>query len=297
MSQPLVALMPDGKRLHCQYGPIDLVIQARGERAAVSDAYELAEQTFRPILQQLVDELPILRAPLSPDGGDPNSPVDPVGPVAIRMVRAARLVGSGQFVTPMAAVAGAVADHMLAALTRIEGLDQVYVNNGGDIALWLARGQTFRVALCDDPIRASIAGHFSIAANDKIGGIATSGWQGRSLSLGIADAVTVTATCAADADVAATLIANDVDLPGHPGIERAKAADVNPDSDLKDQLVTVGVGVLSAADVDLAISRGKALAESLIDQQIISNAAVSLCGQVRVCGVRPSMLEQADVLC
>ena len=60
-------------------------------------------------------------------------------------------------------------------------------------------------------------------------GIATSGWRGRSFSLGIADAVTVLAATAAEADAAATVIANAVDLPGHPAIDtRAGAASSRP---------------------------------------------------------------------
>ena len=63
-------------------------------------------------------------------------------------------------------------------------------------------------------------------------GIATSGWRGRSFSLGIADAVTVLADRAAAADAAATIIANAVDLPGHPAIVRVPACELAPDSDL-----------------------------------------------------------------
>lgn len=291
MNQPVAVLMPDGKRLHCQYGPIDLVIEARGDAASVQRAYAVATQTFNPILAQLVDELSVLRTPLHLINSDP------VGPVATRMMSAVRRIKTGLYVTPMAGVAGSVADHVLAAIRSVDGLTQVYVNNGGDIALWLGAGQTFRVALCDDPLTANLAGQFCVTPNDDIGGIATSGWHGRSLSLGIADAVTVTAQCAADADVAATLIANAVNLPGHPGIERRLASDIDSDSDLNDQLVTVAVGSLSTADAKQALSNGAALADSLIDQQLISNAALSLGGQAHVCGSRQRLLEQADVLC
>jgi ApbE superfamily uncharacterized protein (UPF0280 family) len=291
MNQPFVTMMPDGKRLHCQYGPIDLIIEARGDAAAVGRAYAAAQHTFNPILQQLVDELPLLRTPLHLIDREPG------GPVARRMMRAVRRVRPNLFVTPMAAVAGSVADHMLAAMTEVGGLTQAYVNNGGDIALWLDAGESFRIAMCDDPINATLAGQLSISPEDQIGGVATSGWRGRSLSLGIADAVTVTARCSADADVAATLIANSVDLPGHPGIERTRANDIDPNSDLNDQLVTVGVGSLSETDVKQALARGESLAASLIDQQLISSAALSLRGQVQVCGAGQELLEQAHVLC
>ena len=76
-------------------------------------------------------------------------------------------------------------------------------------------------------------------------GVATSGWRGRSFSLGIADAVTVFAGTAAVADAAATLIANAVDLPGHPAFARAPARRCDPQSDLGERLVTVDVGPLA----------------------------------------------------
>ena len=44
---------------------------------------------------------------------------------------------SGDFITPMVAVAGSVADYILDAMGG--GLDRAIVNNGGDIALHLKR--------------------------------------------------------------------------------------------------------------------------------------------------------------
>ena len=60
--------------------------------------------------------------------------------------------------------------------------------------------------------------------------------------------VTVLADTAACADVAATLIANAVDLPGHGAITRAPARTLFPDSDLGAIPVTTDVGALSAAE-------------------------------------------------
>ena len=83
-----------------------------------------------------------------------------------------------------------------------------------------------------------------IDADDPARGIATSGRHGRSFSLGIADAVTVLARTASQADAAATIIANAVDLPGHPAIVRCPANELQPDSDLGARLVTRDVGAL-----------------------------------------------------
>ena len=73
-------------------------------------------------------------------------------------------------------------------------------------------------------------------------GVATSGRHGRSFSLGIADAVTVLARTASQADAAATIIANAVDLPGHPAVRRMPANELQPDSDLGARPVTRDVG-------------------------------------------------------
>jgi uncharacterized protein len=115
-------------------------------------------------------------------------------------------------------------------------------------------------------------------------GIATSGWRGRSFSLGIADAVTVLADRAAMADAAATVIANAVDLPGHPGIVRVPARELAPDSDLGELLVTQGVGKLSASEIDAALDAGMAVAESLLSEGLIHSAALHLHGESRIVG-------------
>ena len=135
------------------------------------------------------------------------------------------------FITPMAAVAGAVAEEMLAALTQGRDLAKAYVNDGGDIALHLAPGERFSIGIVAELAAPAIAGRAEIAASDAVRGIATSGQGGRSFSLGIADAVTVLARRAAEADAAATLIANAVDLD-HPAIQRRPASSLDPDSDL-----------------------------------------------------------------
>ena len=122
------------------------------------------------------------------------------------------------FITPMAAVAGAVAEEILGAMVRSAGLARAYVNNGGDIALHLEDGEHFTVGLIDRPDARGLMRTTVIGSGDPSRGVATSGRHGRSFSLGIADAVTVLAPTASQADAAATIIANAVDLPGHPAI-------------------------------------------------------------------------------
>jgi ApbE superfamily uncharacterized protein (UPF0280 family) len=164
---------------------------------------------FTTILDELCEELPLLRSEVT------SSSPAPYGTTARRMDAAVRPYASKCFITRMAAVAGAVADEILAAMLAATDLDRAYVNNGGDIAVYLAAGQSFVIGMVDRPDHPGLFGKARISAGDGIGGIATSGWRGRSFSLGIADAVTVLGASAAAADAAATVIANAVDLPDH----------------------------------------------------------------------------------
>ncbi|MEE4345380.1 MAG: UPF0280 family protein, partial [Paracoccaceae bacterium] len=192
---PQAALLPDG-RLHLHHGPIDLVIMAEeGSEEARRRAYRAARDRFATVLDELVPELPLLRAPLG---------ALPQGQIAQRMHRACGTVAQGDFITPMAAVAGSVADEVLAAMLAAVPLTRAYVNNGGDIALHLAPGAEYSAAIAG--LDGQLAGRITLRAGDGIGGIATSGQGGRSLSLGIASSVTVLARNAATADAAATLI-------------------------------------------------------------------------------------------
>ncbi|MFZ0459770.1 MAG: UPF0280 family protein [Rhodoplanes sp.] len=276
MRQPQIALLADGRRLHLQDGPIDLVIEAFGAEDAVAAAYAAATQRFTGLLDELVAELPVLRSRARGDG------TALTGVVARRMYAAVAPFADECFVTPMAAVAGAVADEILQAMERAAPLARAYVNNGGDIALHLERGKSFTLGLVDRPDQPSLFARAKIAAQDPSRGVATSGWRGRSFSLGIADAVTILAATAAQADAAATIVANAVDLPGHPAVERAPAASIAADDDLGDILVTRAVGALMREEVGEAIERGLARARALHDRGLIHAAAIHLQGETRV---------------
>ncbi len=272
MSGPASAFLPDG-RLHLQHGPIDLVVLAEG--AAKARALDAARGRFATILAELVAELPRLRCARA------DAP-EPRGAVARRMTRAARRHQARVFVTPMAAVAGAVADEVLAAMQAHAPLSRAMVNNGGDIALHLSPGRSARLAIAAQG--AHVPGSVRIDAATPVRGVATSGHGGRSLSLGIADAVTALARSAAEADVAATLIANAVDLPGHPAIARAPADSLRDDSDLGAIPATVRCGWLCASDIDAALGRGVAEAERMLRAGLIEGAALFLRGAARAVG-------------
>jgi ApbE superfamily uncharacterized protein (UPF0280 family) len=275
---PQIALLPDGKRLHLQDGPIDLVIEAKGREADIRAAYEAAAYRFTGLLDELCVELTELRRP-----------ADPVrcmlqGVVARRMHAAVAPFAADHFITPMAAVAGSVAEEILDAMLGAARLNRAYVNNGGDIALHLTDGEQFSVGLMDRTDRQGLMRTMDIEADDPVRGIATSGRHGRSFSLGIADAVTVLARTASQADAAATIIANAVDLPGHPAIVRCPAHELQPDSDLGARLVTRDVGALREGEVDDALRAGASRAQQLFVAGLIEGAALRLLGEMAVVG-------------
>ncbi|WP_375458356.1 UPF0280 family protein [uncultured Enterovirga sp.] len=319
MIPPTARLLPDGRRLHLQHGPIDLVVEAIGRRPspppqgegdrakrggggcprnpvdgppppgfawspspsgggdadlAVREAYRAATARFATILDELCTELPLLKRPV--DG----TACRLQGRVARRMHHAVLPFAVDGFITPMAAVAGAVAEEVLLAMTGAADLARASVNNGGDIALYLAEGEEVRIGLVNRPDRPRLAGTATIRFGDPVRGIATSGWRGRSFSLGIADAVTILARTAAEADAAATIVANAVDLPGHPAVTRVPAREVQADSDLGGLLVTCDVGRLSPADIRSALAAGLAKAEALIARGLIEAAALNVQGQM-----------------
>jgi hypothetical protein len=325
-----------GDRLHLQHGPIDVVLKAWGRAPDVARAYDAAAARFQTVLGELVEELALLRQPLTPPNAPPSrvrettpmlamapaagpivgrlelarsaSPL-PSGPVARRMM-AACLPFADLFVTPMAAVAGAVADELLAAMLSAAPLDRAFVNDGGDIAIHLGPGESMTIGIAGDreagaergweaahsqrakpraPVEARAAlalalnGRLRLRASDGVGGVATSGRHGRSFSLGIADSVTVLARNAAIADAAATLIANAVDIDS-PAIARRPAASLDPDSDLGDLPVTVDVGPLAPAEIGAALDAGRRRAEAYLRAGLIAAAALTLRGRTVIAG-------------
>lgn len=277
--RPGARVLPDGRRLHLQDGPIDLIIEAFGPREIVEAAYRAALDRLTGLLDALCEELPALRRPVTT-----SSPA-PAGPVSGRMAVAVRPYADKIFITPMAAVAGSVADEILAAMVSVAGagLERAYVNNGGDIALHLTPGTRFTTGLVDRPDHPSIFGTAEITAADPVRGIATSGAGGRSFSLGIADAVTILACDAASADAAATIVANAVNID-HPGVVRLPARDIQPDSDLVGLLVTRAVPPLAQPEIDAALDAGVAVAEQLRAENLIVAAALHLQGTTRTVG-------------
>ena len=268
-------------RLHLQHGPIDIIAQVDAPEEVRKRLYTSASNRFSTVLVELVAEMDLLKQPWSADLPDSK------GGIAQKMCFAVR--GSDIFVTPMAAVAGAVADEMLETMlfeaqkpdSCVEHIHKMYVNNGGDIAFWLNTGESFSIGVVDNPGIPELNARVSLAYESPVRGIATSGWRGRSQSLGIADAVTVLAGSAAIADAAATLIANDVNVD-FPGILKLPASEVKDESDLGMLPVTVDVPPLPVDQISEALKRGAQTAGNFIRTGKIEAAYLSLQKQTLV---------------
>lgn len=275
-SGAVAARLPDG-RLHLQHGPIDLVIGIDGSAADVAAAEAAMTSRFGSVLQELVADLDRLRS-------DVREQPAVNGRIAGRMVERTAALCGGDFATAMICVAGAVADEIARVGWSAAHVERLHVNNGGDIAVRQIASAVTSIGVVDDVVSARLVGRLHVAGDSGIGGVATSGWGGRSMSLGIADAVTVLAVDALTADVVATLVANAVDLPGHPAMLRRPANQLRDDSDLGDRLVTCGVGDLTAAEVSAALDAGEIRARRALADPDVRAVLLWLRGERRVVG-------------
>jgi uncharacterized protein len=275
-SKPEPGLEPDSARFHLQHGPIDIIATLEGDRPQIYSAIQAVWARFETILPELVSELPLLRTDTHLIE---RSAILPEGKVAQRMFRAVipfavplPSLEQALFITPMAAVAGSVADELLAVAATFD-LRKIIFNNGGDIAIFVSAGKVVSIQLL------APQGMLHLGGNDSLfrAGVASSGWSGRSFSLGIADAVTVVAASASEADAAATVIANQVgQFTQHPAIERRRANELKDDSDLGCRWVTTRVGRLPQLLVAEALAQGEMKAQELLKAGLIQAASLSL---------------------
>ncbi|MFT4725576.1 MAG: ApbE superfamily uncharacterized protein (UPF0280 family) [Granulosicoccus sp.] len=275
---PQAWLLDKSTRLHLQHGPIDLLVDAKGSSTDVQRAFEQAFVAFGNILDILAAQLPLLRKAYTPQNDR-----EFIGPVAHRMKEAIEPYTEFN-ITPMIAVAGAVADHVLSNMVLECDLLRAQVNNGGDIALYLNGESELRIGVCTNPESTLHEDVITLKSEYGVGGVATSGWKGRSHSLGIADAVTVLAPTAAAADVAATLIANAVDLPNSDLVLRTPANQLESDTDLGDRLVTVNVSILSTLEKKQALDSGELCARRIMEKGHINCCYLHIQGLTRLVG-------------
>jgi len=248
-------------RLFLNHGPIDIVLEAFGKDKPL--AYEKAKKYFSTLLNELVLDMDLLKKEVVPHRNFNNK-------ISQSMQNATEKFYP-DFITPMAAVAGSVADNILNVLVKDTKLEKAYVNNGGDVSFYLTENQTVKSSLASIPNIIA-----EIDYKDKSRGIATSGWRGRSFSLGIADSVTVLADNAAMADAAATMIANSVNIKNHPSIIKKPAEEIYEDSDLKNLMVTVEVGDLKQSEIEDALRNGNEVGKTYLKNGLINSALIEL---------------------
>ena len=251
----------EDNRLFLQHGPTNIVIEALGIDKNL--AYLNAKNYFETLLEELVLDLTLLKKEVVLNRKFNNKISQSMQDATERFIPS--------FITPMAAVAGSIADNILKVLIDDTHLEKAYVNNGGDISFYLNENQTMKGSLAAIPNMITEIEH-----KNSSRGIATSGWRGKSFSRGIADSVTVLANNAAIADAAATMIGNAVDIYDHPNIKKKPANFIYEDSDLNNLLVTVEVGKLTKIEIKKALKNGYQTAIEYVQKDLINTALIQL---------------------
>jgi len=184
-------------------------------------------------------------------------------------------------VTPLIAVAGAGADEVADSIFNTGRADKVVVNNGGDIAVRLRDGDVVRAGIKSDLTGQSVS-HLIIATHaSRIGGVATSGFGGRSFTRGIANAAVAIANDATSADVAATLIGNATDVES-PSVIKVQAKELYEATDIPDLSVTKAIGHLEKSQIEEALGRGMEKARAFQERGLILGAFLAVKDQFRI---------------
>jgi hypothetical protein len=261
-----IALL-DEETILAECGPMRLAIRAwQDNRPQIALCRQAAEASFayleavakhRVVLSDFVRNIRDL-----PENG-----------LAQRMIESVRAIGDMDL-TPMAAVAGTIADGVADWLFG-RGPTKVVVDNGGDIAIRLAAGETATVGIRPQ-INGSDISHIAYLDERRLSwGVTTSGRGGRSFTRGIASAVTVIAENASIADAAATAIANAC-IVAASNIVQIPAEQIDPNTDLKGVAVTIDVGPLSVDKKIQAVQTALSKADILCRQKCIVGALIAL---------------------
>lgn len=224
-------------------------------------------------LEEIATALSALKRPFSSVDGAALSALPE------EMRRAVAIVGDSDL-TPMAAVAGTIAD-ATADFLADRGLTRIMVNNGGDVAIRLKQPEFVTVGVRPDVAEPEIRYAARITAGMGVGGVCTSGLGGRSLTRGVANAAVVFASRASTADAAATAIANATYVPS-PEVRRVLAETLDPHTDLKGVAVTQFVGELPDQRINAALQRGIAHAERRVRRGVILGACIAVKGRMAV---------------
>jgi hypothetical protein len=196
--------------------------------------------------------------------------------LVLRMIENVRMIGD-EDLTPMAAVAGTIADAVADFLFE-RGMTKVVVDNGGDVALRTNGEDPLTVGIRPDVNDRSVSYVIGLDPGIRSHGVATSGLGGRSLTRGIASAATVVARTASLADAAATAVANASFLEDEQ-VLRCPAEELDPYTDIPGLEVTFKVGSLSEEKRSTAVSKAIRRAEELVRREVILGAFVAVQGR------------------
>jgi ApbE superfamily uncharacterized protein (UPF0280 family) len=259
--------MVDEESVLAECGPMRLVIRAwNRSQPQIKLARRAAQESFS-YLERIARSKRLLSRSW------PQIEQLPEDDLARTMISSVKTVGDADL-TPMAAVAGTVADAVADWLVG-EKVDRVIVDNGGDISVRLQAGKTATVGIrprIDSPLVSHV---MHLYGNKPAWGVTTSGVGGRSLTRGIASAVTVLATHASVADAAATAIANACFVEDE-AIIQLPAERIDSNTDLAGLSVTTEVGDLLPEKVLMAIASARQKAERLSQRKIIIGAFIAL---------------------
>jgi hypothetical protein len=193
--------------------------------------------------------------------------------LAREMIGSVGAVGDADL-TPLAAVAGTIADAVADWLFD-QGMPRVIVDNGGDIAVRLADGETATVGIRPTISSPLISHVIELDSGSSNWGVTTSGVGGRSFTRGIASAVTVLAAKASMADAAATAVANAC-FAEDIGITQLPAERIDPNSDLAGLCVTTEVGNLESDSIRQALENARLKAEAICQKGLIIGTFIAL---------------------
>ena len=259
----------DEETVLAECGPMRLVIRAWDEKQPqIKLARQAAEKSIS-YLERIARCRPLLSRPV------PEIEDLPEDELALAMISSTRAIGDKDL-TPMAAVAGTIADAVADGLFE-QGLTRVIVDNGGDIAFRMAEGEKVSVGIRPQVSSPLISHVIHLDCSRSTWGVTTSGMGGRSFTKGIASAVTVLAENASVADAAATAVANACFVEDK-AILQLPAENMDPHSDLAGIRVTTEVKPLSSESIRMAVESARHKAEHLCQKGLIIGAFIALGG-------------------
>lgn len=252
MTDHIFEILSDG-RVYVDYGPVSMVVMASNDGIIQTELCSEAARLIPDLLSEIAHSRPLLTqfsSTIELREGNLNG----FGGLPLKMVEAVKQVQEPTL-TPMATVAGTLAD-ALADWIENQGVDKVLVNNGGDIAIRLQGNQSVKIGILPQVEIGKLEKTVTVRADDGVGGVCTSGLGGRSLTRGIANAVTVFSQRCSIADACATHLANASYIKS-AAVTTRRAGDLIPDSDIADLEVVTRVGQLTPAEIERSLTQIK----------------------------------------